>query len=372
MTHDGLQVAQDRETPVQAKRHAAFSWRYAYARSADTRKVGDPGQDYLTFRYNDQAFTFVLCDGVSQSFFGDLAARFLGDNLMGWLWDNLPPSEDELGIRTAFAANLRTLAAQSEDLVKNHPLPEGIPQMLREVLEQKRVIGSETTFACGRVDLPGDDYPQGRVILAWMGDSRLRLWGPNGERTAELGKTFITEQRWSTYHGPVKGEPNLLVAPILNGGQHQIVQLMAYSDGLSSVDQYKQSPSNKELNGLISSSAETAVSDDISFLELWLDHNHASNKANNDVAIETSKVEGQMPEVKEAVPTMQTPPAEIKAQPQAQTAPVPTEGSMRKAEGSTQEQLASAPKRNSRILLIAALAIIVLAAAIIALTFIKF
>jgi hypothetical protein len=275
MQHDGLQVAQDRETPVQVKRHAAFSWRYAYARAADTRKVGDSGQDYLTFRYNDDAFAFALCDGVSQSFFGDLAARFLGDALMDWLWQDLPnfPQEmNEQNIRTALTNNLNALAARSQPLVKNHPLPEGIPQMLRDVLEQKRAIGSETTFTCGRIDMPVADRPSGRVILTWMGDSRLRLWGQNRERTSELGDTFITEQRWSTHRGPVRGEPHVVVMPLENGAGRQLSKLMVYSDGLSSIDKYGESPSNKELNRIINAAAETAISDDISFLEIWLEN----------------------------------------------------------------------------------------------------
>src|SRR2546423_1779915 len=123
MQHDGLQVAQDRETPVQVKRHSAFSWRYAYARSADTRKVGDPGQDYLTFRYSDSAFAFALCDGGSQSFFGDLAARFLGDGLMEWLWGDLrsqPADLSEGRVRDALTQNLHSLAVRSQAMVKDY------------------------------------------------------------------------------------------------------------------------------------------------------------------------------------------------------------------------------------------------------------
>src|ERR1041385_7373312 len=109
MRQEALQVAQDRETPVRAERYAAFSWRYAYARSADTRKVGDPGQDYLTFRYEEGVFAFALCDGVSQSFFGDLAARILGDALLTWLWQRPPGDMDERHIRDVFTHNLNAL-----------------------------------------------------------------------------------------------------------------------------------------------------------------------------------------------------------------------------------------------------------------------
>src|SRR5436305_1150770 len=125
MRHDALQVAQDRETPVRVERYAAFSWRYAYARAAETRKFGALGEDYLTFRYADSVFVFALCDGVSQSFFGGLAARFLGDGLVNWLWQDQSTGTSEQSIRTAFTENLNTLAAQSRSMVMGHPLPPG-------------------------------------------------------------------------------------------------------------------------------------------------------------------------------------------------------------------------------------------------------
>src|SRR5215210_3778356 len=118
---NGLQVAQDRETPVQTGSMSAFSWRYAYARSADTRTAGDPGQDYLTFRYDDTTFAFALCDGVSQSFFGDLSARLLGDALLEWVWQDLPAGADSQKIQTDLSSKLKALTPHASNLVKNHP-----------------------------------------------------------------------------------------------------------------------------------------------------------------------------------------------------------------------------------------------------------
>lgn len=255
----------------QVKRDAPFPRRYAYARSTDTRAANDIGQDYLTFRHNDHAFVFALCDGVSQSFYGDLAARMLGDALVEWLWNQSVDNADVESLSVALTEHLNALTAQATELVQSHQPSEDISPMLREVLEQKRAKGSESTFVCGRIDLPSAKSPDGRVFLAWMGDSRVRFWGPLGERTRELGDTFQTAQRWSSRQGPVSGKPNLFIAPLEQNQSCQITSLMAYSDGLAALDRFSRSPRNTTVQELIAHANESATSDDISFIELWLD-----------------------------------------------------------------------------------------------------
>lgn len=270
MAESQTRIDQNRETPVQIVRGQSLAYRYAYARSADTRKANDVGQDYLAFGQDNATFIFALCDGVSQSFYGDLAARLLGDAVLAWLNDGLPPGLDREAIRAALAARLHALTASATEQVQRRPLPEDIPPMLRDVLEQKRGMGSESTFICGRIDLPGPQFPQGRVVLAWMGDSRLRLWGPGGERSADLGGEFKTEQRWSSRRGLVGNGPHVFAEPLEQNGRRTLLGLMAYSDGLGALDRYTRPPSNFALQDLIDRAGEAAVSDDISFLEIWL------------------------------------------------------------------------------------------------------
>lgn len=264
-----LTLSQDRETPVQCVRSRVFTYRYAYARSADTAAAGEPGQDYLALRHDDRTFVFALCDGVSQSFYGNLAARLLGDALVDWLWDELPPSGDDAAIGAALNARLLALITPATELVQQYVLPADLAPMLRDVLAQKRALGSDSTFVCGRVDLPGPDLPQGRLILAWMGDSRLRLWGPEGECSAVLGDHFDAAQRWSSRRGPVNGQPNLYVSPLVQNGKPVILSLVVYSDGLSCLDG-RQPPSNFGLQAAMDDAHDSATSDDISYLELWL------------------------------------------------------------------------------------------------------
>src|SRR5262245_61247445 len=76
-----LRVPIDRELEIEHRSHGPFAWRWTYRRSADSQKSGAVGQDYLTMRYGGSTLTFALCDGVGQSYFGDVAAGLLGDAL---------------------------------------------------------------------------------------------------------------------------------------------------------------------------------------------------------------------------------------------------------------------------------------------------
>ncbi len=258
------------ETPPQRKSGPGYSYRYAYARSADSRAADETGQDYLTFSEGPAWFAFALSDGVSQSFFGDIAARILGDSLLRWL-EGAPATEDDFRLGELLLDYLGRLTEGATRWVQQYPIPDGISPMLREVLEQKREMGSEATFVCGRIDLPGPALPQGRLLLAWMGDSRLRFWGPGGERSAELGDTFHTDQRWSTSRGAVNGRPHLFTQPLVRAdGQPGVTRLLAYSDGLSLLDGRQDPLTDIGLQDLVATAGESPTSDDISILEIWL------------------------------------------------------------------------------------------------------
>jgi len=262
-------LPQGQETPVQVVRGPTFAYRFAYSRAAETCTAGDVGQDYLVVWEGEQTFVFALCDGVSQSFYGDLAARHLGDALVIWLGEHLPYTMDPEAIRISLTVCLRDLTGPVTEQVQHHSLPPDIPLLLRDVLEEKRALGSESTFVCGRIDLPDGDFPAGRLVLAWMGDSRLRLWDKEDECTADLGGVFETTQRWSSRRGLVGGKPNVYVA-FLEQESRRINQLMAYSDGLTALDIWDKDPSNHAVQDLITRASEAATSDDISFLEIWL------------------------------------------------------------------------------------------------------
>lgn len=263
------QVPQDRETPLQAGRTAGFAWRYAYARAAETSAAGEPGQDYLAFRVDGATCTFALCDGVSQSFYGDLAARLLGDALLGWL-EALPPDSSQPALTAALGQFLTWLVDPATTAVAERTLPRRLPPFVRDVLEEKRAHGSEAMFVCGRVDLPGPAVPDGRVVLARLGDSRLRLWDGASERTADLGRDPDTHERWSSRQGSVTGACHVFVAPAVDPGRPRLTRLLAYTDGLLPLDQHRQAPDDETVGALIARVTAAPTSDDLAFFDLRL------------------------------------------------------------------------------------------------------
>lgn len=261
-------VSQDHETPVQVIEDGNFLCRFAYARSADSRAAGEDGQDFLALRHDDRSFVFALCDGVTLSFYGELAARILGEALIEWLWSGLPQCGSPENVLPALNRLLKDLTVPATATVDMHRLPDGIPALLRDVLEQKRRYGSEATFACGRIDLPDPDNPGGRVMLAWHGDSRLRIWGPGGELDLLPVEAFGSTNRWSSRRGAVGGNPFVFAGPLHDGTHAAITRIVAYSDGISILDRFTEPPTNAALQELIDLLDESPTSDDISFIEM--------------------------------------------------------------------------------------------------------
>src|SRR5262249_28181962 len=130
-----VQVAQDKETPLRMGERGLLTWRYAYARAAESSAAHQPGQDYLTFRRDHRTLVFALCDGVGQSFCGDIAARMVGDTLIEWLWRIHPAETDARSLQDELHATLIALTQPASQRVHAHPLPPDFPALLREVLE---------------------------------------------------------------------------------------------------------------------------------------------------------------------------------------------------------------------------------------------
>jgi hypothetical protein len=256
-----IRLDQTKPLPITIASESSFSLRYAFDRSADSIHAETPGQDYLAINFERGRLAFVLCDGVSQSFYGDLAARILGDALVEWLWDQgsivLERRYDFQDSTTDF---LQQLSKGASAQVRTFPLPENMAPMLREVLEKKRALGSETTFTAGYIDTRSR-----QIQLAWMGDSRLRVWDQRSELTDTLlgMENFKTAERWSTCRACVGRLHTVQLSTSL------VARLMTYSDGLARLDRRirQRSPGNATLAQLIEESQYLPTSDDISFLE---------------------------------------------------------------------------------------------------------
>ncbi len=286
-----LILPQTTETPVSAHLGARFGYRVAYARSADSQAHNDKGQDYLTLRADDERLAFALCDGVSQSFMGDLAAQLVGEALVDWLWQALPDNAEASAIQAPLAEFLNQQAPIAAETVRTFALAPDLLPMIRDVLERKRELGTETTFIGGCVDVTA-----GRLTLAWMGDSRVRLWGAEGELTGKLlgEDKFLTAERWSSRRGLV-GELHVAILPL-----RRLKRVLAYTDGLGAYDgQLNQHLSDADLNRLISASKALPTSDDVSVMEVWLGQRPAPFKPAPDPAPHATMV---------ALPAVKLPP----------------------------------------------------------------
>lgn len=259
-----LRVDQTRPLPITTAAENSFSLRYAFDRSADSIRAEAPGQDYLAINYERGRLAFTLCDGVSQSFYGDLAARILGNALVDWLWQQGSAClENPLDFQGQMAEFLQQLSEGASAQVRAFPLPENMAPMLREVLEKKRALGSETTFTAGYIDIQSR-----QILLAWMGDSRLRVWDQRSELTGTLLGTenFKTGERWSTRRACVGQLHTVRLSTVL------ATRLMTYSDGLARLDRRvgPRSPGSDTLAQIIAESQYLPASDDVSFLEIHL------------------------------------------------------------------------------------------------------
>jgi hypothetical protein len=216
-----IRLSQGGETPLNNLPTPFGAIRYLYSRSADSVAQETSGQDYLAFRYDDQRVTFALCDGVSQSFMGEIAARFLGDRLVDWLWKYEGPS-DPVAFGLAVQMFLNHLQPEADTLISQHSLPDDLPPLTREALEAQRAYGSEAMFVAGRTDLsPGQD----RVLLCWLGDSILKPLDTGGQ-AVDIGPAGTTAERWSSTKG-IKGRVHAW-----RGNTRQVTRLVAHSDGI--------------------------------------------------------------------------------------------------------------------------------------------
>jgi hypothetical protein len=260
-----ITIPQETETELETIGYAGLSCQYAYTRSLESREAGDPGQDYISYVTEENSLTFVVCDGISMSYFGELAAKFLGDALVDWLQDPPESCMNSVHLQSKLNHYLEDCAKAINAKIAAHRIPSHIQGMLREVLQSKKHKGSGTLYVCGRVDLPGGAFPEGRLLLAWQGDIRLRIWSGQTETTAALGDTFHTRHQWNSIQGPVGGSPHVYCGSLLQDGHAG--SIMIYTDGLKILDPIGHF-TDGVLRERIRQEAQNPSSDDMSLLHI--------------------------------------------------------------------------------------------------------
>jgi hypothetical protein len=257
LPHDTtLKVPQDRDTPLTALETPVGAVLYLYARSADSVSSQTIGQDYVVFRWKEDALAFAVCDGVGQSFMGDLAARVLGDALLEWLWQIDRPA-DAAAFATHLEKELARLISLGAKTVAEFKLPPRLPLMLVQALENQRAYGSESMFVAGRLSTHGSDT---WAALCWLGDSPVAAIDVDGE-LIDLGPRGHTSERWNALTG-LKGSVHTWVS----SGQQRIARVAGYTDGLGQ----SHAPTDAELAALMKQWQESPPVDDASLVDVRL------------------------------------------------------------------------------------------------------
>lgn len=201
-------------------------------------------------------FSFCLCDGVGQSFNGEIAADVISTCISEFLFTDWPTAESTGNC-------LREAGWLGRRLVERFPIPSDTPAMLKSALESKRQLGSETTLVAGRLVVePGGQI---KYVFTSLGDSRL-LWREDDTPVRRLQTD--TNQRWSTHRGII-GAPEL---HFQSGSASRELKLRCYTDGLSCLDSAALDFEREIPPSDIREISQQPDSDDIAWLEILVRH----------------------------------------------------------------------------------------------------
>lgn len=256
-----ITINQDTDTPARREALPGLTLTYLYDRSRDSKVQSAPGQDFIAYHYDEGRFAFAVCDGVSQSFYGELAARFLGERLVNWLTELPVPATPE---QLADQANraLRGWVAEAQAMIDAKVVTPSLPPMVREALERKRSSGSESIFLAGLLDIA-----QNKLAVCWMGDTRLWMWDADGVRRELPNAIWEMRERWSSRTGPKNGSPRAALVPL---DELRIVRISVHTDGLAGQVDALQSINLDALNAAAGNLSRTPGSDDVAVLDINL------------------------------------------------------------------------------------------------------
>lgn len=266
---ESFRSLQSQDTPVQSVELPSCILRFLYARAGDSQACSSQGQDYLAWRYTQGVLGFVVCDGVGGSFCGHVAAAYLGEQLLRFMFEVGPIWEaaaDTLALSEQASCYLNSWRADGHRLVEEIVLPPDLPALQMQALEQLRQNhGSETMFVAGRLNFKA----MGTLItMVWMGDVQVRLFDRKG-RQLPIGATWRTADRWSTRHGVNKRGAQVHTWRG-NGAELGIERLIAFSDGFSAVADRLYALNDDQVQQLAIEQVMSPTSDDISFLDVRL------------------------------------------------------------------------------------------------------
>jgi hypothetical protein len=229
-------------------------------------------QDYVLVNAqpDGSSLCFCVCDGVSNSYRGEFAARYLGTHLVQWL-QTLPGFQ---WMAPSWKTQLRTLldtwALEAQQEVLQIEIPAEAPELVREVLEEVRAVqGSETVFLCGRINKatasrPSASSPAVEIFLCWMGNVTAHVF-VTADNCLVLGGAEENAEGWSTGRG-LRGKLSTW-----HTGLTTIERLIVHTDGLDRIQRQLPELSNEDLQRLARRLLSLPQNDDMTALTLqWI------------------------------------------------------------------------------------------------------
>ncbi len=224
-------------------------------RSYESACAGEPTQDYVTLRCERGRLSFAVTDGVGSSFLGDVAAQILAVALTDRLATG--PGGDQ--VASALEPYLHQLTTEVGERVANWPIAESVPMLIRSALDQQRAYGSEAMFVAGTVDLSG--RRDATVNVAWLGDTRLRVFMRDGQLFDHSGHTA---DRWSSRLGP-RGAVRSATWPVA-----EVARIVACTDGLMPVLGAVVELPDAALQEVLDGQAQRPGNDDMALVDIGL------------------------------------------------------------------------------------------------------
>lgn len=198
---------------------------YLFDRSYDSFEHDVDGQDYFVFQDGEDYFRFVVCDGVGQSYCGQIAARLLGERIFTWLESFIEDLSSDVDLSGQLTSYINDFCEEAQNIVLQDPLPDTLPDLLLRALHKQKEYGSEAVFVAGRINFYKNAPPQ--LNIFWLGDTQIHLFDKDGNEIDFPGK-WINSERWSTKHG-VRGTK---VVNYWSGNPRNIKRIVVHSDGI--------------------------------------------------------------------------------------------------------------------------------------------
>lgn len=278
-----IESEQSKDTQLTQIARGPFILRYASYRKGEDAKLDLRSEDYIVSKLAPGQAIFGLCDGVGSSFYGNIGSQFLGETILNWLGNvSNPNNSDFVGddnvklylekLNTDLKNELNSKIKLATNIIQNRKSTSHSELIRLAEKTQRLDFGTQSNFVGGIIWPKSTDLPDGRVLLFWLGNARVRIfnklennkfeelthltkWGDNPEQLKEV---------WSSREGVV-GHVYSFMTDL-----SKITTVIAYSDGLEGVEE-KITPNLQGVNlEALIHQAQSIKDDDVSYLEIFL------------------------------------------------------------------------------------------------------